>query len=118
MTLRDTGDHRSTHRGGNRIGSRTVDFWPVHEYVTARITVDTFPMAGTLAWINLPERHPQKIAAILDAAQHWALRVQLAQEALADASKDIADAADWKALSRSLHRPDSYIPRLHPRKAS
>ncbi len=94
-----------------RLTSRVVDWWPVHEYVTDRITAETWPMAGTLDWQHLPERHPEKIAAILDAAQHWALRVQLAQEAMAEASQEISASEDWKALVQSLDRGRAYIPR-------
>jgi hypothetical protein len=88
-----------------------VDWWTVHEYVTARIATVDFPMAGTLDWQRLPERHPEKIAAILSAAEHWALRVQLNQEAMAEASQEISASEDWKALAQSLSRGEAYIPR-------
>lgn len=94
-----------------RLTSHTVDWWPVHEYVTERITAADWPMAGTLDWIRLPDRHPEKVAAILDAAQHWALRIELHQAALAEASQDISTATDWKAIAQNRDRGRAYIPR-------
>ena len=56
-----------------------------------------------------PTTDPQKWAALLDAAQHWALRLETCQQARADASKAVADSADWPALSWEIHqRTDFY----------
>ena len=69
-------------------------------------------MAGTLTWQQLEDGDPVKIAALYDAARHHALRVDDAQSALAEASRDISAAADWSALGRNmLRRNNVYIPR-------
>ena len=47
-------------------------------------------------------RRPGKIAALLDAAQHWALRLETCQEARCDASREISDAVDWSAVAREV----------------
>jgi hypothetical protein len=65
-----------------------------------RLGVQTFPMVGTVAWCDLPDDNPVKIAAALDAAQHWALRVETCQEALRDASQAVSAAEDWAAVGR------------------
>jgi Protein of unknown function (DUF2742) len=101
------------------IGSRQVDWWSVHEYVDARLAdVASWPMAGTPEWCALDDTDPAKTAALLDAAQHWALRMETCQQARCEASKAIAAAADWKAIAWEKFRLDSaiahgayYIPR-------
>lgn len=95
------------------MGSRTVDWWPVHQYVEPKLAeVLGWPMVGTLAWQRLDDEHPAKLAAIFDAAQHWALRVDTCQEAHAEASRDISMAADWPRIAReALQRRGVYIPR-------
>lgn len=74
-------------------------------------------MIGTPAWCLLGDADPAKLAAIYDAAQHWALRVESAQEARAEASRDVSGSADWAAVARSARRHADavrtgvYIPR-------
>jgi hypothetical protein len=38
----------------------------------------------------------------LDAAQHWALRVETCQQAQCEASHDVSAAADWSAIARQM----------------
>lgn len=94
--------------------SRTVDWWSVCTFVDSYLEkVGEWPMAGTLAWQALPAGDAAKLAALLDAARHHALRVQLSQEALAEASQGISAVEDWHALGNRLIRriPESYVPR-------
>ena len=96
------------------IDSRTVDWWAVHQYAEPSLTeVGSWPMLGTLAWQHLPADDPIKLAAVLDAARHWALRIDTAQEAMAEASRSISVAGDWPAVARGMQRRRSgvYIPR-------
>ena len=59
---------------------RDVDWWAVHLYVTAAVDAHPdAPIAGTPAWCALPDDDPRKLAALLDAAQHWALRMETCQ---------------------------------------
>jgi hypothetical protein len=112
-----TGDQASTDAVSisrpSIISSRQVSWWWVHEYVAATlVTVGTWPMVGTPAWCALDDHDPVKIAALFDAAQHHALRVETAQQARCDASRDIADAEDWSAISNEIRvRNEVYIPR-------
>jgi hypothetical protein len=70
------------------------------------------PMVGTPAWCDLDDTDPRKLAALLDAAQHWALRVETCQEQLAEASHDISAAADWSSVATEIYsRRGVYIPR-------
>lgn len=94
--------------------SRTVDWWAVNSFVDSLLaSVGAWPMAGTAEWSALPDGDTRKLAALLDAARHWALRVDTYQEAMAETSKDIAAAADWSAAAGRLteRRPASYVPR-------
>jgi hypothetical protein len=104
------------------VGSQAVNWWAVHEFVAVRIeTVGPFPMVGTPAWCDLPDDDPVKWAALLDAAQHWALRVNTCQEAMAEASKTISDAVDWPRVAREFQQRSEfyaekpYLRRVIPR---
>ena len=92
------------------IESRTVDWWSVHLYVEPTLEeVGSWPLVGSLPWQHLPTDDPAKLAAIFDAARHWALRVDVCQEQLAEASKAVAASADWTTVGRGRGR--AYIPR-------
>ena len=87
--------------------ARTVEWWAVHQWVISRQKAASWPLIGTLAWQELPDGHPAKTAAVLDAAQHWALRLEGNQTAMAEASQAISAAADWSAVGAEylqLHR--------------
>lgn len=90
-----------------------VSFWSVHEHIEPFLAeVGSFPMAGTPAWCQLDDDDPAKLAALLDAACHWALRVETCQQALADASREVSAAADWSELADDIRRRrGAYIPR-------
>jgi hypothetical protein len=92
----------------------------VHEHVSSLLTsVGHWPMVGTPAWCELADDDPVKLAALFDAAQHWALRVETCQEAHCDASRAIAGALDWSALAREINvRADWYAARPWLRRAA
>ena len=80
--------------------SAQVSFWSVHEYVAPLLAaVGTWPPIGTPEWCALDDTDPRKLAALFDAAQHHALRVEMAQEARCEASREISAAADWSAIA-------------------
>jgi Protein of unknown function (DUF2742) len=61
---------------------------------------------------QLEQGDPVAIASLYDAARHHVLRVDTAQAARAEASRDISAAADWSTISRTmLRRNNVYIPR-------
>lgn len=86
------------------MSARTVSWWSVHEFVVDRTVRVDFPMAGTPAWCALSDDDPAKLAAVLDAGQHHVLRMEIAQEARAQAAKDVAAAADWPAIAREVRQ--------------
>jgi hypothetical protein len=69
-------------------------------------------VAGTPEWVDLPEDDPRKQAALYDAARHHILRMEAAQEALCEAGKAVAAAADWPSIARDVRqRADYYVAR-------
>ncbi len=98
--------------------SQQVSWLPVYEFVLALIAhPEGLPFIGTPAWQNLDDSDPDKALACIAAAPHYALTLDTRQAQLADASKQIAAAANWAAVARNITRRESgiYIPR---RKAS
>jgi hypothetical protein len=95
------------------VSSQAVSWWPVHEFVQAHLDrVGSWPTAGTPEWCALADDDPAKLAGVIDARQHWTLRVETCQEQLAQASRDISAAADWTDLARQIvQRNTVYIRR-------
>jgi hypothetical protein len=93
--------------------SRQVDWYSVCRFVEPLLAqVDYWPMAGTVSWQQLDATDPAKWAALLDAARHHALRVDTAQNAMAEASRTISGAVDWPEVARQIRRrADVYISR-------
>ena len=60
------------------------------------------PTVGTPAWCLLAEGDSCKLAAVYDAAQHWALRVEYFQQAYAGRPRRSSEAADWPTISRHI----------------
>lgn len=93
------------------LDSPQVSWWSVHQFVEAAIRqadIRSWPMAGTPAWCALAEGDPRKWAALFDAGQHWALRVETCQEHVGDAAKVIAEAADWSVVARRTQARNSF----------
>lgn len=81
--------------------SQEVNWWTVHEWVQPALdALDSWPMAGTIEWHQLDDTDPRKLASLLDAARHWALRVDTCQQAHADAGEAISAAAPWAAIAQ------------------
>jgi hypothetical protein len=93
--------------------SSAVSWWSVYEFTLPLVeSVGHFPTAGTPAWCELADNDPRKIAAVYDAAQHHALRLELNQEAMAQASQAISAAENWKDVANEIGgRREAYIPR-------
>jgi hypothetical protein len=99
--------------------SRQVSWWDVHEYVQPLLTdTGSWPAAGTPAWCVLADDDPRKLAAVFDAAQHFALRVETSQVAMAEASHEVSGGADWSHIAQQAFRRacavafGTYIPRM------
>jgi hypothetical protein len=85
--------------------SRSVDWWAVYQFTLPFLQeVEGWPLVGSLPWQRLPDHDPAKLAAVLDAGRDWALRAEVAQAALAQASHDISASADWSGIARSIRR--------------
>jgi hypothetical protein len=93
--------------------SQAVSWSDVHEFVLPRLRkVEDWPMIGSPVWCELGDRDPIKWASALDAAQHWALRVEACQQAQCEASRALSAAVDWFAVARvAKRRGDFYSAR-------
>jgi hypothetical protein len=91
------------------VSSQQVNWSEVNLFVTPLLEqAGSWPMAGTPAWCLLDDDDPVKWAALLDAAQHWALRVETCQRAACEASRDISAAADWSAVAREVQNHNEF----------
>jgi hypothetical protein len=94
------------------IESRQVAWWPVHEFVQSRIpTVTSWATVGTPSWCQLADDDPAKLAAVLDAGRRYALHLDVAQQELASASREIASAENWGTQARRIINQHRRIPR-------
>jgi hypothetical protein len=94
-----------SERGRTSTASRSVAWWPVHEFMAALLAhANDLPPAGTPAWCALSDGDPRKLLAVAAAGEHHVLRVEMAQEAQAEASKSVAAAADWCGVAREMQQ--------------
>lgn len=95
--------------------SRQVSWWPVHEFIEQLLAQSNYgpiPDAGTPSWQQLESGDPRKLLALAVAGEHHVLRVETAQEQLAEVSKTFAAYEDWPRISRQIHQHHTtYIPR-------
>jgi hypothetical protein len=94
-------------------GSQQVSWLAVHDFVAEVLNqVNGWPTLGTPAWCSLAHDDPRKWAAVLDGGRHHALRLELNQEARAEASRAVAGSADWAKIGREIQQRNAvYIPR-------
>ncbi|MDX1890123.1 DUF2742 domain-containing protein [Mycolicibacterium sp. 050158] len=100
------------------IGTR-FDWWPVHLYVESKVltALGSSPTPGTLPWVDLDDDDPAKTDAVLQAGVWWAVAEDAHQEALVQASQDVAGAVDCQSIARGVKRQEwrrtagVYIPR-------
>lgn len=100
--------------GGDEVSystvSQQVSWSDVNAFVLPKLVkVGDWPMAGSPAWCLLDDRDPVKWAAVLDAGQHWILRIEGWQQADCDASGEISSVRDWAATSRLVTQHNSYF---------
>ncbi len=101
----NTNNQDTTCTADTSSASREVAWLTVHEFVQHVLAAaGSWPMVGTPAWCELDDDDPVKIAAVYDAAQHHALRLELNQQAMAEASRDISAAADWSAIAQRVRQ--------------
>lgn len=82
-----------------------VNWEPVYRLVAPVLGLfESWPLVGSVEWCRLADDDPRKWVAVLDGGQHWALRIEGHQRALAEASKAVAASADWAAVSREVRQ--------------
>jgi hypothetical protein len=69
---------------------------------------DTSLWPGTPAWCELDDDDPRKLLALAEFGLHHVVRVEVAQQARADASRAVSAAADWPAVAREIHARNAF----------
>ncbi|MBI3227791.1 MAG: DUF2742 domain-containing protein [Mycolicibacterium cosmeticum] len=88
--------------------SQQVSWWSTHEFISALVAqCNHLPTAGSPAWVQLPDSDPRKLLALAAAGEHWTLRVETNQMAMAEASRAVSASPNW----RTRPRGSAYIPR-------
>ncbi|KMV21251.1 DUF2742 domain-containing protein [Mycobacterium heckeshornense] len=100
-----------------------MSWWSVYEYVeslVAQANCGPVPLAGTSAWLTLADDDPAKLLAVAEAGVHWCLRIDALQAELAEASKAVSAAADWRHVAAEItqRRAAEATGTRIPRKAS
>lgn len=91
--------------------SLQVSWWSTIEFLGQLLNqanVGRLPWAGSPAWCELADGDPRKLLALAVAGTHHALRVETAQQAVADASRAISASEDWGAISREIHHRNNF----------
>jgi hypothetical protein len=91
--------------------SRQVSWWDTHEYLDAYLAqanLGPIPAAGTPAWRELDDSDPRKLLALAVAGEHHILRTEVAQSAMADASRAVSAAADWGQVAREVRQRNEF----------
>lgn len=99
--------------GPSRAGcssSLQVSWWDTHVFVSALVAQldEPLPAAGSPAWCALAGGDPRKLLALAVAGEHWVLRTETAQAAMADASRAVSAAADWAKISQEIRRRNDF----------
>ena len=117
MTQHHHEDAPADHGGGTP-PSRQVSWFETYTYAARlaashRAGLDNLPLPGTPQWCGMPDGDARKLLALVLGGVREALNHEVAQEHSADASHDIATAADWSAIAKRIRagRGDAYIPR-------
>jgi hypothetical protein len=88
-------------------GSQQVSWEETHRFIEAVLTSANFgllPWAGTPEWCAMSDGDPRKLLALALSGEHHVLRVEVAQTALAEASRAVSGAASWSNVSREMQR--------------
>lgn len=92
--------------GAGSPASQEVSWWATHQFITALVAQanTALPWAGTPAWRALDDADPRKLLSLAVAGEHHVLRIEIGQDAIADASTQISSAEDWKAVAQQVLR--------------
>jgi hypothetical protein len=97
------------HSTGTRCPSQQVSFAEALAFLE-RVAPDRDPSLwpGTPSWCDLDDSDPRKLLALAQFGVHHALRVEVAQQARADASRAVSASADWPAVAREIHARNTF----------
>jgi hypothetical protein len=119
-TTTGTVDTRKPTTQPRQWASSQVSWWAAREFALPLLeSVGSWPTIGSPAWVALDDADPRKLAAVFDACQHWALRLETSQQAQCEAAREVSAAADWSAIAREVRdRNEFYEQRPWLRRAA
>jgi Protein of unknown function (DUF2742) len=94
-----------------RLGSQQRDWYSTHlflEAYRAQANCGPIPAAGTPSWRSLEFNDPRKLLSLALDGEHHVLRCEVAQSAMADGSRAVSAAADWKQVGREVQQRASF----------
>lgn len=107
--------------GTSNFESQQVSWSETHRFIDAVLSqanAGALPSAGTPAWCAMSDGDPRKLLSLALDGEHHVLRKEVAQAALADASRAVSAATDWSELGREIkRRADFYTSRPWLRRA-
>src|SRR6476619_3138793 len=95
----------------NIISSQQVSWWDTHCFLEAAIAqanVGPLPPAGTPAWCELADGDSRKLLSLAMDGEHHVLGKEVAQTALAEASRAISATADWSQIGREIQQRTTF----------
>jgi hypothetical protein len=100
--------------------SQQVSWLAVHDFVVPKLRlVGDWPMVGSPPWCELDDRDRVKWASLLDASQHWALRIEYFQQAQCEAAQAISAEYDWSGIAaQTKNRAEFFAARPWMRRCS
>jgi hypothetical protein len=114
---RNTSNQTTRHAGAGSnhlsrsTGSQQVSWWETHRFletVLAQANFGPLPRAGSPAWCALADGDPRKLLALAVDGEHHVLRVEVAQSAMAEASRAVSAAADWPGIARETQQRSEF----------
>jgi len=93
------------------MASAQVSWEETHRFIEvalARTNAGALPAAGTPEWCAISDDDPRKLLALAVAGEHHVLRVDVAQTALAQASRDVSAAAHWSKIGREVKQLNEF----------
>jgi len=91
--------------GMSAVESQQVSWWDTHVFIAELVAhYNNVPVAGTPRWCALDGSDPRKLIAVAIDGVHHVLRKETAQQARAEASRDVCSSADWAFIARSVQR--------------
>jgi hypothetical protein len=90
------------------VDSQQITWFEVYEWAERMGYLVDGPNAGTPAWCALADDAEEKLAGVVMAGVHAALRSDTLQAEQAEASRAVASGADWPQVAREIRQRNDF----------